>query len=316
MWNSACLSMRSMHLPVSQDSLKSSSTNLQFSAPCSAVPGLQPPPAGCLWMLWHQPTSLILQLQKELKACVCTQWLHHSPNHLVRLDWPNNCWAWLPTSSWRKWLYGRDINLLSEQCTVSGSWPMLCLEQGLICLWITAHRVRDKMNLSSSVRKWVKKVGKGKTVGMFGTRLLSLGSWLGLRWEEAWDQRSQRGEQSGGWALRARRGKERGECMQRKRFVFRQHCYLRRSILKCHCYQRCAARLSTAIRWTRRGVEKRNTFPGSSAEHLKQSLGLEELSRHRWHTALQWVPVLLGPVSRQGGLSSPALLYLVKLNGI
>lgn len=316
MWNSACLSVRSVHLPVSQDSLKSSGTNLQFSAPCSAVPGLQPPPAGCLWMLWHQPTSLILQLQKELKACVCTQWLHHSPNHLVRLDWPNNWWAWLPTSSWRKWLYGRDINLLSEQCTVSGSWPMLCLEQGLICLWITAHRVRDKMNLSSSVRKWVKKVGKGKTVGMFGTRLLSLGSWLGLRWEEAWDQRSQRGEQSGGWALRARRGKERGECMQRKRFVFRQHCYLRRSILKCHCYQRCAAQLSTAIRWTRRGGEKRNTFPGSSAEHLKQSLGLEELSRHRWHTALQWVPVLLGPVSRQGGLSSPALLYLVKLNGI
>lgn len=219
MWNSAYFAMRSVHLPVSQDSLKSSGTNLQFSAPCSAVPGLQPPPAGWLWMLWHQPTSLILQLQKELKACVCTQWLHHSPSHLVRLDWPNNCWAWLPTSSWHKWLYRRDINLLSEQCTVSGSWPMLCLEQGLICLWITAHRVRDKMNLSSSVRKWVKKVGKGKTVGMFGTRLLSLGSWLELRWEEAWDQRSQCGEQSGGWALRARRGKkEENACKERGLF--------------------------------------------------------------------------------------------------
>lgn len=280
-----------------------------------AMPELPPPPAGWLGMPRHSPHHSSYGYRKSSRLVFALSGCTIPPTIWQGWIGPTiNRWARLPISNWHKWLYGRDSYLLGEQSIISGFRPRLCLAQGLTCLWTTAHRIRDKMNLSSSVRKCVKKVEKGKTVGMFGTRLLSLHSWLGLHWEEVWDHGGSVGSRvvGGLWGPGGKR-KEENACKERD--LFSAALLPENAHPEVLLPPAVPARPGAALDGGDWGG-KQNTFPGSSAERLQQLLGLEELGRRRWHAVLQWVPVLLGPGSRQGGPSSPALLYLVKLNGI
>lgn len=265
MWNSVCLSVRSMHLPISQDSLKSSGTNLQFSALCSSSNAWVT--TSTSWLAGNataQPASLILWLQKELKACVCTQWLHHSPNHLARLDWPNNqslgTAAYIQLTQvalWKGQLFARwaEHYFWLPAQAVSGTGLDLPLN----------NSTQDQRQNEFIVlcKKVCKESGERKNCGDVWHKAAepSQLAWAALG--RGVGPRRQCGEQSGGWALRAGREKERGECMQRKGLVFR-------SAATWECPSWSAAATSGAgttrcsVGWRRLGGE---------AEHISWQLG-------------------------------------------